>query len=78
MLFVLTMILLFWRRPGQFLYPYVWVEDGSVILINYMDIGVKSLFQTVSGYHILVSKLINFIAYKISFWYYFLMISTLV
>lgn len=63
------LVLLLWRRPGQLLYPSIWDEDG-VILDAFLQHGWKSIFEPVSGYYIVSSKLINFLAYKISFFYY--------
>ncbi len=69
-LFLLTIVVLFWRRPGQFLYPYIWAEDGAVILRDFLTNGYGSISMPVAGYFITSTKLINFLAYKISFWYY--------
>lgn len=70
LLIVLSVLILIWRRPGQVFYPYIWCEDAHLILNDYIHNGFWSLFLTVQGYFITSSKLINFIAYHISFWYY--------
>jgi hypothetical protein len=69
-LLLVSLIVLFYRRPGQFLYPYIWAEDGANILPDYLKDGFFSLFNPVAGYSILSSKIINFLSYFISFWYY--------
>lgn len=59
-----------WRRPDQIWHAYVWSEDGSHILWQYMLFGWSCLGETVNGNYVFSSKIINIIAYKISFWYY--------
>lgn len=70
LLFVISVLLLIFRRPGQVLYPYIWNEDAKIILTAYQNSGFLSILEPVQGYYILISKIINFLAYKISFWYY--------
>ena len=65
-LIALTLAVLVARRPDQFLHPYVWVEDGTVILKAYAERGLASVFEPVSGYLILATKLISLSAYKLS------------
>ncbi len=62
-----TLLVLFYRRPDQFLHPYIWVEDGTEILKAFAETGAWSLFKPVSGYHVLATKLVTLSAYKISF-----------
>jgi hypothetical protein len=66
LLIVATVGVLFLRRPDQFLHPTLWDED-NVILVGYAQRGWSSLFEPVNGYYILVSKLIAFTAFKLSF-----------
>ena len=66
LLVLLSLLVLFLRRPDQFLHPYVWVEDGTVILKAYAERGFASIVEPVQGYHILVSKMIALAAFKLS------------
>jgi hypothetical protein len=65
-LIALTIAVLAARRPDQFLHPYVWVEDGTVILKAYAERGLASVVEPVSGYLILATKLISLSAFKLS------------
>ena len=67
---LLCFLLLFLRRPMEFLAPYVWAEDGTWNSPHYLDYGFWSLFQPVQGYLILPSKIITAISLKISFIHY--------
>jgi len=58
---------LVFRRPDQFLNPYMWAEDGVVNLPQYLAHGWLSLFYPVQGYIILPTKIIFVIAAKLSF-----------
>jgi len=69
-LLLIALIVIFFRRPGQILHPYIWCEDGSIILRQYLNNGLLSILKPVQGYYILSSKIINFLSYFISFWYY--------
>jgi hypothetical protein len=66
--FVLLLVAIFiWRRPEQFLHPYVWVEEGTITLPAYLADGWKSVFAPVAGYMVLPAKLIFLIAASLSF-----------
>jgi hypothetical protein len=65
-LVVLTIAVLFARRPAQFLHPYIWVEDGTVILKAYAERGLASVLEPVNGYQILATKLISLSAFQLS------------
>lgn len=65
-LFLLTILVLFLRRPGQFSNPYLWVEDGTVTLRSFVDHGANILVEPVSGFHIFASKLLFFLAFRLS------------
>jgi hypothetical protein len=56
-----------WRRPDQFLHPYLWVEEGTVFIPQLLQSGWRFLFQPVAGYILLPSKIIFLAAAKISF-----------
>jgi hypothetical protein len=66
--FILLLVAIFvWRRPDQFLHPYVWVEEGTVTLPAYLAEGWQSLFAPVAGYLVVPAKLIFLIAASLSF-----------
>lgn len=67
---LLCFLLLFLRRPMEFITPYIWNEDGTWNIPHYLDFGIFSLFQPVQGYLILPSKIISAISLKISFIHY--------
>lgn len=65
-LLLLTVAVLWWRRPDQFSHPYVWVEEGSYTLKAYAATGLASLMEPVSGYFVLAAKLIALAAFRVS------------
>jgi hypothetical protein len=66
LLILATVLVMFARRPDQFLHPTLWVEE-TVILREYIDHGWWSILEPLGGYYALVSKIIGFIAFKTSF-----------
>lgn len=70
LIILLAILIFFFRRPGQFLYPYIWDEDGLDILPQYIESGLSSLFFPEKGYFIFISRLVNILSVKISFFYY--------
>lgn len=70
LVFAATVAALFWRRPDQFRAPYIWVEEGAVNLVQYIEHGWAYLFEPVAGYLILPAKLIQLAALTLSLdWY---------
>ncbi|MDE1963002.1 MAG: hypothetical protein KGI42_03720 [Xanthomonadaceae bacterium] len=65
--FASTAAILAWRRPDQFSYPYIWVEEGTVTLVDYIKHGWISMFYPVAGYLVLPAKLIFLTSASISF-----------
>lgn len=63
---VLTVAILFARRPDQFLWPQMWVEDGFVTLRAFLEGGARILYQPLNGYLITATKLISYVAFTIS------------
>lgn len=61
-----TIAALYFRRPDQFFAPYIWVEDGTVSLPQFMAHGWAYLADPVAGYLILPSKLIQASALTLS------------
>jgi len=67
---IICLLLLFLRRPMEFLHPYVWNEDGTWNIQHYLNFGFQSIFHQVQGYLIIPSKLITIISLKLSFLFY--------
>lgn len=63
---IFTLGILWIRRPNQFSAPYLWAEDGKYNLAGYANSGLWTLFDPVAGYHVLATKLIALLAFKIS------------
>ncbi len=61
-----TFAALAWRRPDQLLHPYVWFEEGTVTLVDYIHHGWLSFFYPVAGYLVLPSKAIFLVAASLS------------
>jgi len=62
----LTILVCFLRRPDQFLHPYIWNEDGTIILKAYAERGLASVTD-IDGYIILVARLMSLAAFKTAF-----------
>jgi len=67
LLAVLTIVVLVFRRPDQFSNPYIWVEDGTTILNQYLEHGWLTLFYPVNGYFITPTKIIHTLSVMLSF-----------
>lgn len=65
-LVLLTVAILFARRPDQFLHPYVWVEDGQYVMRFVIHDGWRTIFEPLAGYLLVASKVINYVAYSLS------------
>lgn len=61
-----TILVLFLRRPDQFLHPSIWIEDGWFNLRTFANHGAYLLVEPVSGYEIFATKLISYIAFSTS------------
>jgi hypothetical protein len=55
-----------WRRPGQLLRPYVWVEE-SHILQNYLEDGWTAALEPIQGYLILPATVLVTLSAELSF-----------
>src|SRR5262245_61699031 len=64
-----TMLALVLRRPDQIFQPAFWGESGLFILPSYAERGLASIMEPVQGYHVLITKLIELTAFKLSFSY---------
>jgi hypothetical protein len=63
----LTLVVMILRRPDQWSAPYVWVEDGAVMLPDFIANGWRSLLHPAAGYYLLPTKLILAISATLSF-----------
>jgi hypothetical protein len=69
-LLIIAFIIIFSRRPDQFLHPYIWAEDGAILLTDFLNKGLLSIFIPVAGYLIISSKIIFALSTLTSFFYY--------
>jgi hypothetical protein len=70
--FLLSIILLilFLRRPLQFIHPDVWVEDGTVFIPDSLTYGIAGILRPINGYLIVIPRLITWLSLQISLeWY---------
>lgn len=70
LLIAATVAITFYRRPDQFLHPYMWVEDVAMNIHDYYAHGWLSLFQpypSYIGYFAFPARLLFAIAATLSF-----------
>jgi hypothetical protein len=65
-LVLLTLAVLFARRPDQFLHPAIWVEDGVLTLKEFVARGALIIAEPFGFYLAIASKLISYVAYRTS------------
>lgn len=65
-LVLVTLAVLFLRRPDQFLDPALWVEEGTAVLNGYAHRGLASIIEPINGYHSLTGRLLTLAAFKTS------------
>jgi hypothetical protein len=65
-LIILTIAVLFVRRPDQFLHPYIWVEDGLYTLRFVLRDGWLTILEPLAGYLLVASKIVSYVAFKTS------------
>lgn len=58
------------RRPGQILAPELWLEEGTLVLPEFLRHGWTYIFYPLNGYLVIPSKIIMYISLRISFLYY--------
>jgi hypothetical protein len=66
-LLVCTLAAMILRRPDQWAAPYVWIEEGTIMLPDFIATGWRALFHPVNGYFLLPTKLILAISATLSF-----------
>jgi hypothetical protein len=54
----LTFAVALFRRPDQIFNPYIWVEEGTVSLPQFLENGAAFIIDPVAGYLIIPSKLL--------------------
>jgi len=59
---LIAIVLLFLRRPLQFLRPDVWLEDGLILLPDYVRYGARAVLRPVYDYVTLMPRLVNALA----------------
>jgi len=64
---VSTLFAMILRRPDQWAAPYVWIEEGTIMLPDFIATGWRALFHEVNGYFLLPTKLIIAISATLSF-----------
>lgn len=66
-LLLIGFCVLFLRAWPRLLYPEIWVEDGTQTITGFINEGISNFLTPVSGYLVLIPKLISFTALNISF-----------
>jgi hypothetical protein len=65
-----TIAALAYRRPDQFLAPYLWVEEGSIIFKFYAQCGLSCAFWTpLNGFIEPISKVIALLSFRLGLLY---------
>lgn len=64
---VAVVLVLWFRRPDQFAAPYVWVEDGTVNLRDFLEHGWASLWHPINGYFSVPIKFVHALSMSLSF-----------
>lgn len=62
-----TFFVILYRRPDQFIAPYIWVEDGSINVHDYLNSGWYSLIHPIAGYYSLPIKFLHALSMSLSF-----------
>src|SRR5512135_1935163 len=62
-----TLFAMILRRPDQWAAPYLWIEEGTVMLPDFAASGWRTLFHPVNGYFLLPSKIILSLSATLSF-----------
>lgn len=65
-LLAVILLVLFFRRPLQFIHPDVWVEDGTVFIPDSLNYGFAAIWRPINGYLIVIPRLINWVAFQLS------------
>jgi hypothetical protein len=63
---MLTLLILWLRRPVEFSAPYIWAESGSVSLRDFAAHGWLAIFTPVNGYYVTIEKLIALPSFTLS------------
>jgi hypothetical protein len=68
--FLVALVLIAARRPDQIAFPEAWNEDGAYVVRFMVEQGWQYIFVPINGYLIVPSKVISYLAVRISFLYY--------
>ena len=63
LMFVILFALLSFHAPKDLFTPYLWAEDGSVLMQGAMNFGIKTLFIPGNGAYWVIQKLIGLLCY---------------
>lgn len=69
-LVIISIVLLYLRRPDQFTAPHIWAEDGTYNIPSVLEHGIGALFTPVSGFLVVPAKIITYLSLLISGPYY--------
>lgn len=61
--FLILYALLVFRAPSDFFQPYLWAEDGTVLIQGSIYNGIQSVFQVGNGAYWVIPKLIALLCY---------------
>jgi hypothetical protein len=64
------LLVIFSRRPAQFLSPQVWSEDGLHIVPDFLSRGWRSVFYPLYDYLMVASRLVSGLSLEISVYHY--------
>ncbi len=64
-LWLLTVVVLVWRRPDQFSHPYIWGEE-SFVLRDYTERGLAAIFGSIHGFPDLIARAISVFSFQLS------------
>ena len=56
--FIVSLVILYYRRPGFFLSPQLYAEDGLLLFKEAVTIGAPALFRRYADYLVLYQRLI--------------------
>lgn len=71
--FLLAVVIIVIRRWPQFAHPAIWIEDANTVLPELVREGWPAIFSPTGGYLIVPSKLVSYLALRLSFSHYALL-----
>jgi hypothetical protein len=67
LLLTCTLLAMILRRPDQWAAPYLWIEEGTLMLPDFIATGWRTLFHPVNGYFLVPTKAILAVSTTLSF-----------